>query len=1204
MEGQQSITERQRLEALLSYNILDTPPEPEFDDLTALAAEICDTPMAMISLLDGSRQWFKSRTGTDVEETSQNISFCKHVVNSGELTVIPDTSLDSRTSDSPLVTDEGKRFYAGAPLTTSEGATMGALCVVDTMPRQLSDFQLRALATLSHQVMAQMDLRRHLEERKVFEQRLREQSELLDKAHDAIVVRDLNHRIIFWNQGAERLYGWTANEAVGKTVTDLLREEAGAFQIAYEATLSEGEWFGEMSQTTKDGRTIISEGRWTLVRDDNDQPRSIFAIKTDITERKAAEEVVRENQTLVQMASRISRVGAWRIDLVGREVRLAEESRQVFGVEGKESLGFEEFISFFEARSRSGIRSDIERCLNEGVPFDAEHGFRRGAGQDSWARIVGQAVYDQMGGIVGVEGAVQDISDRIAAEFSLATSKERFRLLAEAMPMIVWTTNTEGTLDYANHYFWDYTGISPDVSQEVLRHQILHPGDVDSTVEHWQHSVQTGEPFDHEYRMKSANGEYRWFSVQMRAVRDVAGSEVATWYGTAIDIHETKELQEVASRLAQRLITTLESITDGFLTMDHEWRFTYINGEAERLLMRPREELLGGVAWDLFPEAVGSSFDINYRKAVATGESVSFEEYFGPVDKWFDLHAYPSSEGIAVHFRDVSERKLATKLLDEQASLLSNAQRIGRMGSWEYNFETKLFAWPEATCALFGVKPEEFDGTLKGFLSMVVEEDREHLEAAILDSRSEGRPHEQEYRVLGQGGEVWWMLERGTVELDESGNPSRRIGMVMDITERHQAALALQRANAELEHRVDLRTAELARLNTEFREAKEAADAANLAKSEFLSRMSHELRTPMNAILGFGQLLQMEELDDEARDSLSHIMKAGQHLLVLINDVLEISRVEIGESGISLEPVNVIEVLNECHALVRPIASERSVSIVIESSGAVHANADRHKLRQSILNIVSNGVKYNRFGGTLTIRAEQNSEEVTISFTDTGEGIAAENVAKLFTPFERLGAGGAVEGTGLGLALTKSLMEAMGGQITATSTLGQGSCFTLHLKPSAESVAGVELEGGSIYEPVKSWTGTARVLVVEDNLTNIVLLERMFAPRYGFDLIVAMQGSIGLELAVEHVPHVILLDLHLPDMNGLDVLNAIKSDSRIAHIPVIMVSADAYLKRVDALLEAGAFRYVTKPFNLSDLKSAVTEALREGVGDESRADSS
>lgn len=375
--------------------------------------------------------------------------------------------------------------------------------------------------------------------------------------------------------------------------------------------------------------------------------------------------------------------------------------------------------------------------------------------------------------------------------------------------------------------------------------------------------------------------------------------------------------------------------------------------------------------------------------------------------------------------------------------------------------------------------------------------------------------------------------------------------------------------------------------------AREEAERANSAKSEFLSRMSHELRTPLNAILGFGQLLQMDTLTAEQRESVEHILRAGNHLLELINEVLEISRIEAGRLSLSLEPISLDEVLRETEDLIRPMIRERNLRLNEESrSSGLQVQADRQRLRQVLLNLLANAAKYNRPGGSVTVAATRMPEgRLRVSVTDTGPGIAEEKRQRLFTPFERLGAEQTdVEGTGLGLALSQRLAEAMGGTLGVDSVPGQGSTFWLELSEADSSAAIAAADEAAVRDQARV-SPTRTVLYIEDNLASLQLIERIFSRWQGVKLLSAMQGSLGLDLAGQHTPHLILLDLHLPDMHGMEVLERLRADPATKDIPVIVTSADATPGQQDRLISAGADGYMTKPLDIPEFLSVIQKHL-------------
>jgi signal transduction histidine kinase/CheY-like chemotaxis protein len=374
------------------------------------------------------------------------------------------------------------------------------------------------------------------------------------------------------------------------------------------------------------------------------------------------------------------------------------------------------------------------------------------------------------------------------------------------------------------------------------------------------------------------------------------------------------------------------------------------------------------------------------------------------------------------------------------------------------------------------------------------------------------------------------------------------------------------------------------RRTVQLREARALAEDANQAKSEFLSRMSHELRTPLNAILGFGQVLELDGLDADQQDSVDHIMQGGRHLLGLVDEILDISRIEAGTMTISVEPVEVASALGDVLRLVRPLAADAGVELEGELPLADEAYvlADRLRLRQVLLNVLANGVKYNTRGGWVRVSVQPGpGDRLEIRVADSGAGIPPDKLDLLFRPFERLGAElGPTEGTGLGLALSKGLMERMGGSIRAENAAEGGAVFVIELKQVDGAISDTALEAARLTGEEQPQLGALTLLAIEDNLSNFQLMERVLAPQRDIRLIPAMQGSLGMELAERHRPDLILLDLHLPDVPGAVLFERLQANPSTRDIPVVVISADATDRQVKRLLDAGAADYLTKPLDL------------------------
>lgn len=434
------------------------------------------------------------------------------------------------------------------------------------------------------------------------------------------------------------------------------------------------------------------------------------------------------------------------------------------------------------------------------------------------------------------------------------------------------------------------------------------------------------------------------------------------------------------------------------------------------------------------------------------------------------------------------------------------------------------------------------------------------------------------------------VLDRYTAPVcDADGRYYGRIWTFRDITERKRNEEALQNAHSELEARVTQRTEALTQALAEV-------EKANRAKTEFLSRMSHELRTPLNAILGFGQLLEMDNITDLQQESVGLILKAGSHLLGLINEILDIAGLESGRLTPEIEVVSVGQAIAEMCALVSPLAANRQVDIVtVNAESWRHfVMADERRIKQILINLLSNGIKYNYVGGKVTITCEETeADRIRISVADTGAGIAPDDLARIFTPFERLDAARTqVEGTGLGLFIAHRLIAAMAGSIEVQSEPGVGSTFVIELpKAEAPGCANGDDSSNSADSHGSREDSGANVLCIEDNVSNLKLVEVILGSKRHVRLISSLNGVNGIEMAMNHSPDLILLDLNLPDMHGFDVLGQLKDDARTRHIPVVVTSADATQYQIDRMMGAGAAAYLTKPLDLPEFLRTFDEMM-------------
>ncbi len=504
--------------------------------------------------------------------------------------------------------------------------------------------------------------------------------------------------------------------------------------------------------------------------------------------------------------------------------------------------------------------------------------------------------------------------------------------------------------------------------------------------------------------------------------------------------------------------------------------------------------------------------------------------------------AAPVLFGIAV---DVTDRRLADIALrhaDERAAL---AARGAGIGTWGLDWHDASVHWDAQMWRLRGREPRPEPPTNEELLSFVHPDDRGAAMRLVTESNATGETLEHQFRVVWPDGSVRWLASRSTVLRDAQGQILRRIGVNWDVT-------AARQAEAE-------------------RSEREAAEQANQAKSQFLARMSHELRTPLNAVLGFTQLLLLDGPSDAQRQRLDYIRGAGQHLLSLINDVLDLTSLDTGELRIHAEAVDLAALVQQTLPLLDPLRQPGDIALTLDIA-PLAVQADPVRLRQVLLNLLSNAFKYNRPGGSVQVVAQADAAQVLLSVADTGRGMDPGQLRQLFEPFNRLGAQrDGIEGTGIGLAIVKGLVERMNGRLDVQSEAGEGSVFTVRLPAAAPPRLDV----------------SRGVLYIEDNPVNTLIVQELMQRRPDIRLLHAADGRSGLALARREQPALVLLDMQLPDMDGSAVLAALRQDPATADIRCIAVSANVVAADVQQALAAGLAAYWTKPLDAEAFSSAI-----------------
>jgi PAS domain S-box-containing protein len=902
----------------------------------------------------------------------------------------------------------------------------------------------------------------------------------------------------------------------------------------------------------------------------------IIALVRDITDRKNAERALQRSEEHFRRITENSSDVASILDASGVSIYHSPAIERVLGYPPGEILGtssFERIHPDDHAKCKEVLGAVFR---SPGSTHTVEFRYLHKDGSYRVVDVLARTLLPDSAS----DGAIinlRDVTERKQAEEQLRFQKTLLEAQGEASIDGILVVSDEGRILSSNRRFAEMWGIPDDVLEagsddaavkwvldrledpEAFLARIAELYQSPDTRSEEEILLKDGRVFDR-YSAPVKNGDGRYYG--------------RIWFFR--DISDRREAELAMQRREEHFRSLIENASDLITIVDAASCFRYHSPSVERILGYKPEQLIGISAFQYMhrddvtgaraalarmAENPGGSHSVQFRYKANDG-SWRYLEATGRT-----LNPTSAADGIVVNSRDITDRKQA-----EDAVRASEESYRGLFDSltelvYVQDLAGRFLNVNDAVLRAYGYTRQDLIGRTPDVLADPTRVDLEDTLRRFGEAVA-GKPQRFEWWGRRKDGSTFpkeLVLTRSTYFGREAV-----IAVARDITERKRADEALQEATQE-------------------------AEAANRAKSEFLSRMSHELRTPMNSILGFAQLLARKELPGDQKKGVDHILKAGRHLLNLINEVLDISRIEANRQPLSLEPVQLGGSLQEAINLIRPLAAQRDCRIEEQITGSsnLYVQADRQRLTQVLLNLLSNAVKYNRAGGSVRLSCEFGDQRVRIGVHDTGRGIPADKMDQLFVPFARLGAEqSGVEGTGLGLALSKRLVEAMEGKLEVESTLGEGSTFWLDLPVVEGPLQRLSRTGHSSARLPEEIPGApATLLYIEDNLANLSLVESILASHEEITLVPALQGRLGLDLAWEHQPDLVLLDLHLPDMSGEEVLKRLQADPRTRETPVIIISADATPGTVDRLRTAGANAYLTKPLDVDHFLATVERFL-------------
>ncbi|WP_200180452.1 PAS domain-containing hybrid sensor histidine kinase/response regulator [Ectothiorhodospira mobilis] len=545
---------------------------------------------------------------------------------------------------------------------------------------------------------------------------------------------------------------------------------------------------------------------------------------------------------------------------------------------------------------------------------------------------------------------------------------------------------------------------------------------------------------------------------------------------------------------------------------------------------------------------------------------------------WVQAHALPERlpDGSILwsgYKLDITEHKRLQAELSESRAKLQEAGHLARLGHFEIHLDRGEVWLSDLAFLIHGHTPGTFRPSLRRYSRLVHPEDRDRIRAVLKQAIRGDIDDVQtsEHRIVKPDGTVAWVHTETRIQRRHKGRgrTKRIFGTIQDITA----------------HK---------RVEEDLRASKSVSDRANQLKSDFILGMSHELRTPMNAILGFAQLLDADpELNADQRENVQEILKAGDHLLELMNEILDLSRVESGRMELAAVTVDCEILAQECITLARPLAEPRGIRLECRVEETPHALGDGLRLKQVLVNLLSNGIKYNHPEGRVDLHVRPQGEWVHMEVSDTGHGIPPGRLEELFQPFNRLDRT-EVEGTGIGLVICKRLVEAMGGTISVQSEPGRGSRFCVRLPRARPEQAAREDMGIATAPTREAPRARGRVLHIDDNPGNLRLMQRLAARLGEVELIVAATPSLGIDLAVAYHPDLILMDIHMPGINGFEALRTLRDIPTLQDTPVVALTACASRDQIHRGQEAGFDGYLTLPLNLQEVLDTVHQHLHDG----------
>jgi two-component system sensor histidine kinase/response regulator len=1038
---------------------------------------------------------------------------------------------------------------------------------------------------------------RDIGERLRAERKLRESEErfreVFEHAPSGLSVTAPDGRFLQVNAALCRMLGYSAKELLETSWTKLTHpDDLELCQGKVDRLLKEPEICPEWEKRYihRSGTVVWARIKMSLVGGSGGNPPYFVVHMEDITERKRAEEALRESEERFRIMADGCPAPMWVTDAGGGNQFINRAYRELCGTTYEEVAGLKWQLLIHPDDAREYVES-FQRAVRERLPFKAELRVRRADGEWRWLASHAEPRLSPGGEYLGHVGLSPDITERKRAEEALRESEERFRIMADGCPAPMWVTDAEGGIQFVNRVFREFCGDTYEQVEGRKWPLVIHPDDEARHVEAFQRAVREHTPFQLEFLARRADGEWRWVN-SYGEPRLAPDGEYLGHVGLSPDITERKQAEEALWVIQERyrlLAHALESADECISITDIEDRILYVNGAFFRTYGYREHELIG--------QHIGILRSARTPEEIQTGilPATMGGKWCGELwNRTKEGREFPISLSTSVVYdedgrrialvgiaSDITERKRAEQALrsseEKFRQLAENVREVFWMTSPAAG--EILYVSP-AYEQVWGKTCESLHRNPMSWEEAIHPDDREQVRVSAA-RQLRGEPVESEYRIQTPGGQEKWIRNRAFPIRDQSGQLIRVVGIAEEITERK-------------------------RYEEELIRAREAADTANLAKSRFLANMSHEIRTPMNGVIGMVQLLLDTDLTPEQRRFTSVVQTSGRALLALIDDILDVSKIEAGKITLESRSFDLRYTMENVAQILGVQAKAKGLEFHARVSPDIPPlRGDAHRLRQVLTNLAANAIKFTE-RGEVTVEAvlqghRDGKTTVYFKIADTGIGIRSDQTAALFQPFAQADASTTRKygGTGLGLAISKQLVERMGGTIGVRSQEGQGSVFwftaVFEPVPNQGQPAGKRGDEGcgAPGGPARTWCGL-RILVAEDNPVNReVALAQL--RKLGYQANAVVNGARAVEAVESGGYDLVLMDCQMPVMDGLEATLHIRASNH-PDIPIIAITADAMPADQERCLKEGMNDYLAKPVELEQLAGVLAKWLPAGSG--------